>query len=150
MHLHTHVHTHAHAHVHTHVPFPHTCRYKAAAVRQIIIEVAYNLHLRQPRSDCMPPMFLHAALQHQGLRVLLRLLQRSLPAACLAELFGCFMNAAADVAGDCDAAAAADDDDDDHDDDDDDDDDDDFDFGIDAYRCVEECAFCHALTPLFP
>ena len=33
--------------------------------------------------------------------MLLRLLARPLPPACLAELFGCFMNVAADVGGDC-------------------------------------------------
>jgi hypothetical protein len=38
-------------------------------------------------------------LQNHGIRVLLRLLARSLPPACLSELFGCLMNVAADVGG---------------------------------------------------
>jgi hypothetical protein len=38
-------------------------------------------------------------LQNHGIRVLLRLLARSLPSVCLSELFGCLMNVAADVGG---------------------------------------------------
>jgi hypothetical protein len=76
-------------------------------------------------------------LQNHGLRVLLRLLARSLPPPCLAELFGCLMNVAADVGGKgirdgggggggggggCSGGGGGDDDDNDDDDDGDDDD----------------------------
>jgi hypothetical protein len=61
--------------------------------------------------------------QNHGLRVLLRLLARSLPSACLSELFGCLMNVAADVGGD-EIESEDDDNDNDNDTDNDDDDDD--------------------------
>jgi hypothetical protein len=54
------------------------------------------------------PFLFETLSQNHGLRVLLRLLARSLPSACLSELFGCLMNVAADVGGD---EIASDDDD---------------------------------------
>jgi hypothetical protein len=60
-----------------------------------------------PQRQSQPLAFNHAParacvvtpLQNHGMRVLLRLLARALPSNCLAELFGCLMNVAADVGG---------------------------------------------------
>jgi hypothetical protein len=50
-------------------------------------------------SRCEFVFYFKFLCQHHGLRVLLRLQARKLSPECLAELLGCFMNAAADVAG---------------------------------------------------
>ncbi len=93
------------------------CRYKATATRQIIIEVqpqlpptlcciSWRIYLLILPQNTFLVSILHLSfpisempLQNHGIRVLLRLLARSLPPACLTELFGCLMNVAADVGG---------------------------------------------------